>query len=76
MKNFRLVLIVILTAIILTACGPAAEPAADEPIEIVIWNTWSDHHVEAFKLLMTSTKNIPILPSCSNRNHWLTTKQK
>ena len=52
MKNFRLVLIVILTAIILTACGPAAEPAADEPIEIVIWNTWSDHHVEAFQKLL------------------------
>jgi ABC-type glycerol-3-phosphate transport system substrate-binding protein len=51
-KNFRLVLIVILTAIILTACGPAAEPAADEPIEIVIWNTWSDHHVEAFQKLI------------------------
>ena len=40
-------------SIILTACGPAAEPAADEPIEIVIWNTWSDHHVEAC-LLYTS----------------------
>lgn len=52
MKNFKLVLIVILTAIILTACGPAAEPAADEPIEIVIWNTWSDHHVEAFQKLL------------------------
>lgn len=31
---------------------PTEEPAPQEEVEIVIWNTWSDHHVEAFQELI------------------------
>ena len=41
-----------LATIILSGCSTAAEPEPDEPIEIVIWNTWSDHHVEAFQQIL------------------------
>ncbi len=56
---------VALAALVLTACAPAATPtsaptqpvatvttAPAEPVEIVVWNTWSDHHVEAFQAII------------------------
>jgi len=30
----------------------APEPAAKEPVEIVVWNTWADHHVEGFQKII------------------------
>lgn len=27
-------------------------PAATEPVEIVVWNTWADHHVEGFQKII------------------------
>ncbi len=30
----------------------AEESAAEAPVEIVIWNTWSDHHVETFQTII------------------------
>ena len=52
MKLYKMILVVLLAAMMLTACSTAAEPEAEEPVEIVIWNTWSDHHVEAFQALI------------------------
>ncbi|HZW03328.1 MAG TPA: ABC transporter substrate-binding protein, partial [Anaerolineaceae bacterium] len=35
------------------ATEPPAEPEAPaEPVELVIWNTWADHHVTAFQELL------------------------
>ncbi len=34
---------------------PVEEPVVEEPqepVEIIIWNTWSDHHVEAFQAII------------------------
>jgi len=28
------------------------EPVSQEPIELVVWHTWSDHHVEAFQEIL------------------------
>jgi multiple sugar transport system substrate-binding protein len=52
-------------ALVLTACAPAATPtsaptqpaatattAPAEPVEIVVWNTWSDHHVTSFQAII------------------------
>lgn len=29
-----------------------APAAAEEPVEVVIWNTWADHHVEGFQKIL------------------------
>jgi len=31
---------------------PTEVPTAVEPVEVVIWNTWSDHHVESFQKII------------------------
>lgn len=54
----------VVLALLLAACAPAATPAGGdeapaggdatsaEPVELVIWNTWSDHHVTAFQKIL------------------------
>lgn len=52
-------------ALTLAACAPAATPtsaptqpvptvtsAPAEPVEIVVWNTWADHHVTSFQAII------------------------
>ncbi len=54
MKINKILLVFVLFAIALTSCTKPSEPVqeepvAEEPVEIVIWNTWSDFHVEEFQ---------------------------
>lgn len=63
-KIIALLLAVMMLAVCLAGCGskPAESPAPDaeasepveagEPIEIVFWHTWTDHHLEAFQSIV------------------------
>jgi len=51
-KLQKIFTILMVATIILSGCSTTVETEPDEPIEVVIWNTWSDHHVEAFQKIL------------------------
>lgn len=53
MKIRKILFVMLISAMVLVACAPGTgDDVIDEPVEIVIWNTWADHHVESFQELI------------------------
>ena len=50
MRKNKILFVFLIVALAFTSCAKTVEPAQlERPIEIVIWNTWSDFHVEEFQ---------------------------